>query len=589
MLFNFLSDRSKKSMDHSQESQESAPSEPFFLFSKLSSTASQVVDQLDKSKLPKLYDKNLFTQRDSILKAFDNVSEKQLYENPPRILIDFFEKVKSVFKPEALHILLNTFPSVFPRNDEIINMVIFLVQLIHKAKDPKKVLDYTTRKFANKDWHKNQSKLVQNFRSAMPCKVNKRADAFDPNNFIWIVSDRKKNLFTYKVENGELISADPHKYTNAEVSPKGITFYLRKDVIIDTFVPISNDLLQEWERAPNVPFPTTLISVPKPIPLNLYEALYHAITEDDLLILRTLAHSSVTKIRDGIELSDALFNIFSYAGKVHPMLVALIGMEFENPSLSAATVLRSNSHLTNMFKTFSTRFGKKYYDNFLKHLVKYIQDNGDIGLADPPHANEKRVEKMLFTSLKNIAASYDQVPPEFKHICSILKQIAALRFNSKEAVFNAISAFFCLRFVTPILVDPSNFDENIKFDEKFKSSVMVPFSQLLQMPLNLTLLHSKMQVFSKWNERLKNHMFPKLKTFIYSLCSITEIPEYSAPSIEELQKSLDIVFQIITSNRENFNKRYRELLNNKDGRLSVIRWEFGSFISDFFSNSYDTV
>ncbi|OHT05316.1 GTPase-activator protein [Tritrichomonas foetus] len=574
----------KAPMNNTQGDETKTTTEPFYLFNQYADGVEEMINKIDYSKLPKLNDKTLIEAKTDIMKELDQIDDKNDNGKLPETLSSFFKIINQFFTNDVLHHLLNHYPVAMSSGKNVQDISLFLILLIHDSKDPQKTLHLIMDKFALNNWHKGSSAQNSTIRSACVCM--KRGKEFNPKKYTWIIVDKNKHLIKHKMENGLVSSTSKIPICKIKANGKTIRVFDKKDKNVGTYYPIDIEQIKFW-KDPSTPYPIIFTSVPKPIPIEITESLFEALTSDDLLVLKTVAHFSVTKVGEGMGLSEALLNVFSYAGKVHPMLVALAGIEYSNPSLKTTTVLRSNSHLTNMFKIFFNRFGKSYYQAILKALIKYVESNGDIGLRDPETAKEERAKKVLFTVLKNIMRSSDKVPDQLRHIASILRSFTSIRFNDKIATFNSLSGFFCLRFITALMTDPTNFDTKFILEEDTQRMIMVPFSQLLQMPLNLTLLHNKMERFSEWNERISSHVFPQLMQFVYSLGDYKKKPEYPPPSPETLKSSLELVLQTISSNKTKFQDRYNQLLRDRNEKWPTVGWEFGQFLCEFFKNTIE--
>jgi hypothetical protein len=198
------------------------------------------------------------------------------------------------------------------------------------------------------------------------------------------------------------------------------------------------------------PFPIRLTVHNRTLPPALYSAVYEALTADDLLVVRSLMHYTVAKVSEGVPLAEALLDIFAQAGRVNQLVLGLVGAEFDVSAEDIAMSLRSNTHLTNLFKVFATRYGAPYKEKVIQKIINFVVAAGDLRLkyADQPEALRHKTQKLLFSSLDVILRSGKHIAPQIRHLASVIKAVTGCRFNSKRATFNALSSFFYLRFIS---------------------------------------------------------------------------------------------------------------------------------------------
>jgi hypothetical protein len=286
---------------------------------------------------------------------------------------------------------------------------------------------------------------------------------------------------------------------------------------------------------------------------------------------------------DGPVLLSSLLDIFAYAGKVDALLVTLAMMEFDNDSLDASLLLRNNSHLTSAIKVFAQRFGRQYFQDVTSRLLDYIVASGDLGLADPSTCDIRKTRRMIVTCLNTILRTGPLVPPELRHLGSVMRAAASLRFNQKQAVFLTLSTYFCLRFVSASMMDSAAYGYGA-IPPQVRATVLTPFVQLLVAPMGLSVYDGIFEPFRSCNHHLINHIFPRLMEFVFSLADIEHVPEYATPDKERLHEAIDSVIGLMMKNREAFETRYSSLLDG-GGQRAPVNWNFGVFLMSFFQDS----
>jgi hypothetical protein len=241
------------------------------------------------------------------------------------------------------------------------------------------------------------------------------------------------------------------------------------------------------------------------------------------------------------------------------------------------------SHLTNFFEEFFQRYRKSFHGHFLKRIVQCIEDTGNIGLLDPDTAKKDRAEVLLFTIIKLILQTSSSIPPEIRHLASILKAAAITRFNDKQATYNTLAGFFCLRFITATIADPGIFSPTPPAMDDILT-VLMPFSTLLQTPINLIPLEGRMEAFAGFNKRLEKHVWPKLVDFILAVADLPEKAVYAPPPEPQLLESLSLILAKLSQRFDPFNDQSVRWSSEKP-RFPPIGWNVAAFLTAFFEEN----
>jgi hypothetical protein len=292
--------------------------------------------------------------------------------------------------------------------------------------------------------------------------------------------------------------------------------------------------------------------------------------------------------KDVVRMASALLDVFAHAGKVNQLLVALASLEFGSVEAKEANICRENSSLTNMFKVFYQRFGRRYYDNVVKKVIQNLDQVGDIGLAAPQAKDAGRIGQLMFTTIDAIVSGIGFLTPPMHHMASIIRAATGLRFNSKRTTYNALSLFFFTRFVTAIFANPASFDEEFrsKTDPKvFLPKVSIPFSQLMQTPFNRLPLSKKYDTLECLNAKLVSVYLPKLYKFLMDVATVPAQPvHYDPPDQAKLTESLEFLMEITAKGYDQFAKTYREGCE-RPGRNPPIAWSIAIYFLKFFQEN----
>jgi hypothetical protein len=257
-------------------------------------------------------------------------------------------------------------------------------------------------------------------------------------------------------------------------------------------------------------------------------------------------------------------------------------LEFDSEGLHATTVLRANSHLTNMFKVFVVRFGEEYFRSTVSKLMDFIIGAGDLNLRGVDHCDRHKVQKLVMASVKAVMRSAPLMPVQLRHMGSVLRTFAGVRFNRRQPMFNTLSGFFYLRFLTGAMMDMSLFEGYAPPSPVVQATVLIPFAQLLQLPLNMNVYSGRYDLFEDWNHHLIKHVFPELLTVTWSLADLEEAPEYPAPDEVTVQRAVGVLLDCMVKNREAFETRYRELMAANKIAFPMS-WNFAAFLMSFFT------
>lgn len=565
-----------------------APDAPFFFYKQISPEIKEQIQRIDPEKFKigdEPYDENL---KRKLLGAMSEV--KVDMKSTPSDLKPLVEKVITSYSEcEAWDSLTCFPPRIINPTEDAKSVTFVLIDLLNSLK-PQKSSEWV--KWMSINMIPEEYKSIQNFKSSYIkacCVCHRKRKMFNDETFFWAVLDIHNHFTLYNTTNGQLTVHMEADIGSIKLSHSGKTVKLfdKSGIRVKRIIPIDPSQNELWAKVmnlstlPKLPFFFTNSAVP--IPDLLLFALNEVLLAPDRTAVRAITHFKVSKVSQSVDLADALFDIYAYAGKVNDLITVMVASEFSATELTQNTVLRGNSHLTNLFKIFFKRFGFKYYQSFLKRIVLYIDSKGDLSLKRPAEVNSQKAQTMVFTVLNRIAGSLEHVPIEIRHFASILKQAAALRFNSKQATYNTISGFFYLRFVSSILSNPLETDPSLQLQNPWLN-VMVPAAQLMMTPFNLIQMGGKYDVFNSWNKILTKKIFPMLIEFVFSIAVCNEEPVYQPPSKERLREALQVVWSKIGESNGEFVKMYKQLAFESLPCTSLGAG-FANFLTGYFNQN----
>lgn len=560
--------------------------EPMFFLNKYSnSKIEEMVESTDFDLIPKISNMSAREALPKLIEEFNSKDINTLISDPPKIIQDFLSIINMILTNDVWSYVMSFWPPVFPVEDpKILSILMYIIKMVHDSEKPMVIIEWCSSVLCPNDWHGEKSKNNSILKAICLCKMKKKV--LKNNDLFWATIDVNDNCMLQKIDGGKLILKKEASLKSVVSKDNKVLELISKNgEVFKKIEPVDEEQCGHWtslyDNENPSPFPMMFMSFERPIPNNGILALYEALVADDLLMVKSLLQYDVSKVKDSIPLAGAILDVFAHAGKVNQLLVMLTGIEFENSQ--ASTVLRTNSHLTNMFKIFFQRYGQQYYQIFLKKAVLFIEKAGNINFASVDH-----VSNVLISVLRFIYSSEIGIPPQIRHFASILKTFSAVKFNLKQASYNSLSGFFCLRFLTSILSDPCQFDPNYQIKTEQLSN-LIPFSQLLQKPLNLDLFTGTFESYSRNNNLLKRHVFPKLVNFVFSIADLPPEPaKYEIPNPEQLKQSLELILQHLSVSKIKFGNKYNQFLTNsfyKSTKNSAIGWNISSFIMSFFKEN----
>ena len=564
------------------------PTAPFFFYDQIIPEIKETLESLDFSKF-KIGDEGYSEDLKKKLKTVMSDVKIDL-KSCPKDLQPLITKVINVYSECNAWKGLSYFPPKIINITEDAKIATFILIDLLSSLKPQQAAGWI--RWMEVNLIPEEIKTPRTFKSSFIkacCVCHRKRKMFKDEMVFWAVLDNRNHFTLYNTSEGKLSIHMEADIGSIKLSRSGKTVKLfdKSGVRVKRIIPLDPAQNELWDKAMNLgklpKLPLFFMNSASPIPDILLFALNEVLLSPDRIAVRALTNYQVTNVSHGVDLAEALFDIFAYAGKVNELITVLATSEFKAPELTQNTVLRGNSHLTNMFKVFFTRFGKAYYESFLKRIILYIDSKGDLKLKKPVEANSQNAQTMIFTVLNRIAGSLEHVPLEIRHFASVLEHAASLRFNSKQATYNTLSGFFYLRFVSSILSNPLETDPSLNLQNSWVT-VMVPAAQLLMTPFNLIQLGGKYDVFNSWNKTLSKKIFPKLIDFVFSIAVCDKQPLYQPPTKERLRESLQIVWSKIGASNGEFVKMYKKLAYESDPCTS-LGTSVANFISGFFNQN----
>ena len=540
-----------------------------------------LVEDADFSALPQYKGKSPDEWIPELNKAFDDNKIDVLLTTVPQELLDFRDYLRSIISLDVLHRIIAFWPPVVPiEKPEERALVLWLVKLVRQSAHPHRILHWIGREICAGDYASMENSILAAISLCkLKGKTKKGCKSY------WAMIDKEGEFTLTKIEETSLECARSVKIDSISVD-KGIVTVSRGPTKVSQFVPVDEGKALLWSRAlarDKNQFPLMFGSIERPLPGELLCSFYEAVTSTDMIVAKVLVSYEVTKVTaEGYPAMDALLDVFAYAGKVNQLLQVLVGYEMGKPEVTNNTVLRTNCNLTNMFKVFFARYGKGYYEKVIKRAILHVDKHTDVHWTNPEGSLDKAFSIVLAV-MKLILESGPLVPPQLRHMASVLKHMTALRFNDKQATYNALSGFFLLRFVNGMIVDQRQVDPGFQPKSDLRDS-LVPFTQVMQYIFNLIPFYGKMEMLEPWNDKLIKHVFPKLMSWVMTMAEYQEDAVYDPPDESRLTAALEMLIGVVSRSQKNFERIYRQSAAVQH-EWTVSGWSFSTFLASHFKQN----
>jgi hypothetical protein len=486
---------------------------------------------------------------------------------PPALVQEFIDMMCGFFSLPEVDCLVSRWPPVAPDDHAMRQLLDFLTLLSRNAANAKGVIYYFSLHLAHRVWYS---------RPAMPgsvkvCFLCQRRHKFTrAKRFYWATITRDNIFEMQRMTGPQLLKYWCGSISAYQMYGAKMRLLQERRRMVKKVTVIDRRAVALFQRCPidrPPPFPLTLRALRRPVPVALLRCLQAAIVADDMLLVRSLPHlSSSPDVRSGVRLASALLEVFEHAGKVHQLLLALVGHGIGGDSVDATTVCRENCQMTNIFKMYFQRFARAYYENVLRRIIAQIEAAGDIGLKRPETTDRGKAADVLWDVLDRIIGSADAISPQIRHLASVLKTISFVRFNSTAGTYNTLSRFFFTRFVAPVIADPLSYDNTFAPAgdiQNFLMNISIPFSQFIQGVFTLSGMGGRFEALRTINMSLNELIFPRLVRFTMSLGDVPQSEvQYSKPSVHVLNAALECILDWIADNFDRFADKYTELMND---------------------------
>jgi len=562
---------------------------PFVLYRQIDETIANTMLDDDYESLGVIKDKPVKDCYISIVNEIDNNSIVSLIQNPPQIIEEFRRYVVSKIPMKSFFTIASTWPPVIPRLvpqvDAFIRLVIRMVSI---SNDPEKFIKWLATGLFPKSWVKTPSSQTPSTVASSLCTID------NTKKLHWAVIDSQSNFHMYQIiENSDLkeVFFDRASRTKTTADGKGVIVMGQTGAEIFKFFPTDSLIVAFWasifeKKRPH--FFIFLTEIHDAIPFEVFEGIYTMLSHPDMIALRSLINPEVVLKEEIPLIIDPLIDIMNYAQRTTIFIGSVFSIAFESIK-TPDDVFSEGSLILSLTDAFVRRFISPYYKGFIQRLIYYIDSKECISVNDM-HS----FEVLFFTIIKYIVSSLSLLPPEIRHIASMLQAYASIKFNNKVLVLQLISEFYS-RFLCEIISNPQKYDPMILVQHP---NHLEQITKLLNVVIHLKPLTDE---FAQWNRRLEKHTFAKIEDFLISISDIHYLsqneeginfvkntaPDYPIPHQDVVVQSIRVLIPIISKNVRSFSHSLSVISTNKGINTMTLGWNFASSIQRYFKLSYE--
>ena len=475
----------------------------------------------------------------------------ELYERPSEPLEQLLDGLRAIISSDFIMKLLDTYPvnlsllDGLPREAKL--SIAAVASLVYENKTNAKFLEWVGNAMVSQDWSGKTSGEIQKIRNAGLFDGHRGHGKF------WVILTPSNEVRLLKYDDGQETARFHVDHIDTSRSGKTLRIWKDPKTLGARLVLDNTKVRDRWMSCDPLP-PMSIPYYGPFVPNDLVAMFHHTLIQADTYVVRAILDPEVIKTGAAGEVMHDLYTVFAYNGLVHRLLLTTCAMEFSEHKTGGIAPMQSKSFLTELFRVFYANFGKPYYEQVIMPISMKVTEAGELGIKDGRAMRQHEVGELLNNAITRLVNEERLIPLEFRHMASVLKSVTTTAFGTRRNVYNILSSFFYIRFVTAILADPNLFEPDIALSPTHQQLV-IPFAQLLQVPLGLDNITERYE-----NAREVADMVVDRYTDIYNLAmrmaEIEQAPKYPAPTEDAVNKALLRIMEKLSASREAFISRY---------------------------------
>jgi len=270
---------------------------------------------------------------------------------------------------------------------------------------------------------------------------------------------------------------------------------------------------------------------------------------------------AITQITEADKIAKALMIVYEDSSRVMPVLEAFITEEVRTTE-SAGTLFRSNSMVSKMFKFYSRLVGLPYlYETIGPEISELIEE--ELGLEVDPEKMEEGTDLdemrwMLMAQsqklLKQILASTEKCPPQFRQLFAHIKKVVGERFPENDNV--TIGGFIFLRFFCPAISSPEAYGIVEEPPNPASRRLLILITKVLQNLSNDVEFGSKEPYMTKLNDFVHANRTKLIQFYDKLIKSATKAAPHTNMPKGVRNVSLSVIAKHIEQNFDKIEKTY---------------------------------
>ncbi|EAY18023.1 hypothetical protein TVAG_113670 [Trichomonas vaginalis G3] len=517
-----------------------------------------------------------------VLEVIDNPSFDEMAASSSPAVTDFLQFLRTKVPNKAMNTIATTYLPCIPKPHLYMEAFVhLLLRMANESSDPTKFMRWLCMNFPPTKWAKKQTSTNTKLLAMGLCSVENHG-----NKALWIALDNDSIIHVYKQVGEEIEAIIEEKCTRFNVEDKKVAAYGISGDVLLRFIPIDSKLTQAWAVSfdkKHASFPMFMTSFDKAIPPLIMKAYNDAITAHDGHMVRAFLGKDVCNNHP--MLAKSLLTLFMHDQSVHTLLATIIGSSFAKPKIDITFLLSSVPFIPHLYKAFIQRFATNYVTDFLRKLIVYIDSSDDLNIEKMDMVNAEKAEKVFFTSLKYIMDTSSLFSNEIRHLVSYIRYFSAIRFNKMSFTYFNIADFIGIRFICGVLENPTQYIPDLTLS---KPDNVCGICRLLRIAFKLGQMCGPYEKFASWNNRLNNHVYPKLMHFMYSIGDMGKRePKYEIPSDQEFAEALNFLMKELAEKHKPFMKELDLIKKSSIPYPGLLGFNFATALCRYFEHFYD--
>lgn len=534
----------------------------------------------------KIYKQTNVQLYNSMISAANYFNETEIinfderFNNTFRVFKDFLNS--SVPKRVCSSLALSWSPELVAATPAVFQFLLILAKIMNKVGNQYGFYQWITSQVIPKKWtsiNSSQNKILT-ILSLVRYSGNKC--------YAFITPDPMLKIFKITKEGLVLVCSGACTSVVVKKGKKQVKVY-NQESLVASFTVKNAEYADNWGRALNATDPppfiyTFLMNKGSTAHPAFRCATYHALASIDGLLLRALLSKDCFPDDVSEQIIDSIIPVMSNLNRVHT-LVQTLYIDFLERSIKEMDSYFTNvNNLTRFFKKYNTLYGEEYLKNLLCMIATYIDEKGELYINQELEIKEKDVETLINTIVKFILSSMDKVPPQIRLVCSIIREYSPVKVQTTNMVIKLISEYFLGSYLLPAFSAIKNYTKDTEIQNFDRIDLVLGIvTEIFKFVFPSKARHHMYFL----DERLRRHIFPRIRRFIYALGDFDKMPPFKGYTQEELEICVDKIITNVCNHYDNFSTIFHELESPNSAYGNILGWNLAVLIKNCFKHAFD--